>query len=825
MKKIYLFLVLLSGFIQAQVINIPDANFKARLLAANPTNWTASNTVNPFSNIHCVIDTNGNGEIEVAEAALITTLDVNNANISNLQGIEYFVNLKTLAFYTNQVSYFDASPFPNLINLQCSYNQISNPLDLTVCPNLSGASIYHNLIPSLNVSGLTHLVNLNCEVNLFTSLDLSGLSSLRYIWCEYNPLTSLNVTNLPALESFNCYNCQLTEIDLTGTNNILTMNCNWNQIHTLDVSHQTQIHELSCAGNQLTVLPASGLTTLTFLSYSQNMVPSLDVSNLVNLTGLGCDKNPITTLDVSPLTNLTGLSCGSNELTTLYMKNGKDETLSLTNSPNLTFVCADDTQLANVQSQVNAHATAATAVSSYCSFVPGGDYNTITGKARYDFNANGCDNNDIFSDFIRINLGNVNGNGASFANATGDYYFYVGTGTYTLTPQFENPAYFSVTPTSSNAIFPLLDNSTQIRDFCVTANGTHPDLEVVIVAAAPMAIQQGFFTNYKIIYRNKGNQVATGSVNLAFDDSRIDFQNSNPNPDSQNLNSIFWNFTNLQPFQSGEINVHCYIHAPTETAPVNIGDTLTYTVSIDAGVTDDIPSDNTFVLDQAVINSVDPNIKTCLEGSLITPEKIGQYLHYNIDFENIGTTEATNIVVKDTIDTSKFDINTLQVMYASNPVRVKITGNVVEFIFENINLPSSITNPIGGHGNVLFKIKTLPTLTAGTVVTNTANIFFDYNHPIETNEARTTFALLKRDVFETDDSISVYPNPTKNKITVSAKNNLKSIAIFNIQGRLLQTMTASKMNATIDISNKQNGVYFIKITTEKGTAVQKIIKE
>jgi len=200
-------------------------------------------------------------------------------------------------------------------------------------------------------------------------------------------------------------------------------------------------------------------------------------------------------------------------------------------------------------------------------------------------------------------------------------------------------------------------------------------------------------------------------------------------------------------------------------------------------------------------------------------------VHYNINFENIGTSEAINIVVKDTLNTQMFDMNSLQLLYASHPVETKIRDNIVEFIFRGIHLPPSNGGPIGGHGNVLFKIKTLPTLQVGDEIANTANIFFDYNHPIETNEARSAYANLSQSVFVKDESISLLPNPAKDKITVSALHALKSIEIYDAQGRLLQTIIDNNKTKNIDLSSYVRGVYLVKINTQKGSAVQKLIKE
>ena len=169
-----------------------------------------------------------------------------------------------------------------------------------------------------------------------------------------------------------------------------------------------------------------------------------------------------------------------------------------------------------------------------------------------------------------------------------------------------------------------------------------------------------------------------------------------------------------------------------------------------------------------------------------------------------------------------FDINTLQVIESSADVRTYIKGNVIEFIFQNINLVPSAPSP-GGHGNVLFKIKTLPTLPINTEVKNIANIYFDYNFPIITNEAKTMFAVMSNSNFVEDKSVMVSPNPTNSIINISCKTAIKSIELYDVNGRILETNLSNKSN--IDISEKSNGVYFLKINTENGSKIKKIVKE
>lgn len=138
MKKIvYLFSIFLglSTLTNAQIIDIPDANFKAMLLNASPSNSIATNS----SHFLITIDTNGDGEIQESEALEVYSLRIREAGISDLTGIEYFENLN---------------------NLDCSYNQLTNLDVINTLPNLVGLSCNNNQLTSLNISSLTTLEEL-----------------------------------------------------------------------------------------------------------------------------------------------------------------------------------------------------------------------------------------------------------------------------------------------------------------------------------------------------------------------------------------------------------------------------------------------------------------------------------------------------------------------------------------------------------------------------------------------------------------------------------------------------------------------------------------
>ena len=562
---------------------------------------------------------------------------------------------------------------------------------------------------------------------------------------------------------------------------------------------------------------------------SSNVSSSEGILSFNNLYILNCNNNQIKSLDLSSLANLVALNCSDNNLTDLFIKNSLKGVgvgigfLNFSNNTSLKYICADDEQLNFVQGRIKQYGYTNCNVNSYCSFVPGGTFYTIQGTDKYDSNNNGCDVSDLPLSNLKFSVSDGTNTGSVIANATGNYVIPVQAGTHTITPVLESPSYFAVSPTNTVVTFPT-QTIPFTQDFCVTANGVHPDLEV---SALPTTrARAGFDASYKIIYKNKGTQTQSGSVNLTFNDAVLDFVAANPIFSSQIVNNLSWSFIDLKPFETKEITVTLNVNSPQETPAVNDGDVLNYTTTITSAATDETPTDNTFTFNQTVVNSLDPNDKTCLEGTTIPPSAVGKYAHYMIRFENKGTAEAQNVVVKDMIDTSKFDSSSLVVTQGSHPFVTRITEtNKVEFIFENINLPfDDATN----DGYVAFKIKTKPSLVVGDSFSNTASIYFDYNFPIITNTATTSVLQnLGTPDFEFSTFFNVYPNPSKQVLNIDVKKEiaLSSISIFNTLGQQILVIPNAQKTRQVDVSSLKTGSYFIKLTSNKGSASGKFVKE
>ena len=201
---------------------------------------------------------------------------------------------------------------------------------------------------------------------------------------------------------------------------------------------------------------------------------------------------------------------------------------------------------------------------------------------------------------------------------------------------------------------------------------------------------------------------------------------------------------------------------------------------------------------------------------------IGEYVHYQIRFENTGTFPAQNVVIKDMIDAAKFDITSLQMVDASHDCRTRISGQKVEFIFENIQLDF---NDATNDGYVVFKIKTLPTLTLNSTISNTAEIYFDFNFPIITNTETSTFEIiLSNENFSFENELILHPNPAKNVLSLTSVNGIliQDVEIYNLQGQKVMEIRNASQN--LDVSRLQAGTYLIKVFTNQGSSNAKFIK-
>ncbi|MFN3753122.1 T9SS type A sorting domain-containing protein [Flavobacterium sp.] len=798
MKYFYLFFgLLICGFVNGQIINFPDANFKAKLMQP----YVA--VTNDMDQIF--LDANSDGELEVSEVANVWQLDVSNANISDLTGIEHFTALK----------YFNCN------------NNLLTTLVIASPTALSSLQANHNALTSVSINWDSFIEGgMDLSYNHLTSFAIQPGTYFETVNLSHNQLTSLVIDNAN-FEYFSVSHNNLTTIQVNGTAYAyFSADFRNNQFSLLDLSLFSFNNECDVfLGNNTvdSVLFSEGFVQPGNIHYNSNNT-FFDLGNFRMTTS--CDPEDQGHLNISNSPNLeyvilkngfnhTEVTC--NEGGTIFQNPALS--LSIWSCPNLSFICVDEGERANIQSRINQLGLQnQVQVNSYCTFTPGGNYYTVSGVTKFDVNANGCDINDFPIPFQEFTIANGSETSTIISDASGNYTINVGQGTHTITPVIENVSGFTISPANVSVNFPT-QSSPLNQNFCLSAGVPIHDFDITLIPLSPAV--PGFDSNYKIVYKNTGNTIDSGTILLNFPDTTLDFVSASISPATNSGGTLSWSFSNLMPFETRTINLTFNLNSPMEIPPLNGDDVLNYTTFIsetDAAM----PSVNTHSLNQIVVNSFDPNDKICLEGESLGNDFIGNYVSYRIRFENTGTFPAQNIVVKDVIDVTKFDISSLAPITGSHNFYTRIIGNTVEFVFENINLPfDDATN----DGYVVFKIKLLPNVIQGVTFSNQASIFFDYNFPIVTNTASSVIAVLGQNDFEAVDLFTIHPVPTKNVLHIESIDTTEIIAIeiYNHLGQIVQREIGNKQ--IIDVSKLVKGSYYLKIKTNDSIYSKQFLKE
>jgi gliding motility-associated-like protein len=194
MKKLLFLVLLLSNlFGFAQYTLIPDANFEQALIKK-------------------LIDTGvPDGKVLSANIIGVTDLNIVGEDISDLTGLESFVNLKM--FY-------------------CGYNSFT----------------------SLDLSKNTLLEYLDCSVSKITSLDVSKNLKLTHLDCEGSQLTNLDVSKNIALEYLICDGLKSNNLDVSKNTVLRSLICRRSQLTSLDISNNKLLGRIECISNNLTSL-------------------------------------------------------------------------------------------------------------------------------------------------------------------------------------------------------------------------------------------------------------------------------------------------------------------------------------------------------------------------------------------------------------------------------------------------------------------------------------------------------------------------------------------------------------------------------------------
>jgi len=278
--------IIIPSNCQGQNVNIPDNNFKQRLILEG-------------------VDTNNDGEISFEEAGNVSSLDISlkyGLYISDITGIEAFINLDTLnCEYNILTTIIGVNNLP-IKYFDCSDNLIDNfnvQLD-----QLTYLDLYNNNLSGFNASNFGNLSFLQCSPTESLTIDNPQLEEL-YV----ESIISINVTQAPILKKLICkpgdsldlsnnleqvylhipgYYGSISEIDVT--NNTLLEHLT---IDSLDLSHNDSLYSVSLSW----IYNPKGSLVFATTFYSDELKVDLAtlpkglyIANILNSNGIRSEK-------------------------------------------------------------------------------------------------------------------------------------------------------------------------------------------------------------------------------------------------------------------------------------------------------------------------------------------------------------------------------------------------------------------------------------------------------------------------------------------------------------------------------------------------------
>ncbi|HQW17736.1 MAG: T9SS type A sorting domain-containing protein [Bacteroidota bacterium] len=446
-------------------------------------------------------------------------------------------------------------------------------------------------------------------------------------------------------------------------------------------------------------------------------------------------------------------------------------------------------------------------------------FNLINGKLFVDANSNTVQDAGEISFSNRI-VTEQNTGRFTFSQQDGKYTIAVfDTGNFTVSGAPLN--YYNSVPIVHTAYFNSIQQIDSLNDFAFQPNGVLND---VCINLTPLGnFRSGLFANYYISYINNGTTTLSPTV-IFFPDANVSFTSANVTPTSVTTDSVVWNIGALAPFQSGSIVVTVNVHTG-----LPIGSLINSSVRIEPVAGDANPGCNYSSWEVFTTGSFDPNDILVSRDTLFTTEIPNPpYLDYIIRFQNTGNDTAFNVKILNPLDTNKLQLNTLEYVASSHPVNMNFIYHErnMEFKFDNILLPDSNVNEPLSHGFIHYRIKPKTSLILTDTIKNTAAIYFDFNDPVITNTA-TTHVVLPTGIasYQSAENIQLFPNPAQSELNIQQIAAVEKIQVIDVLGKIVfEKKIKSQQNLKINISQFQNGVYFVKAYSAHDVVVKKFVK-
>ena len=199
-----------------------------------------------------------------------------------------------------------------------------------------------------------------------------------------------------------------------------------------------------------------------------------------------------------------------------------------------------------------------------------------------------------------------------------------------------------------------------------------------------------------------------------------------------------------------------------------------------------------------------------LTDTLYVAGKNGISFAYNYDFLDTITPNNTTGMPSANVLEIEFDQNdNIWAVFgdaADNPIGLaKLEGSTLTNFYDSNNSPIDFSTFYGMEIDTLGNVWVVDYMSLHTILTP--------NSP----------QWLGQQELVNDSNILVYPNPAKEKLSISSPSEIINVKIVDITGSVINTILNPQN--TIDISALSKGVYFISIETVQGNSLERFVKE
>ncbi|MBL7946773.1 MAG: T9SS type A sorting domain-containing protein [Flavobacteriales bacterium] len=426
---------------------------------------------------------------------------------------------------------------------------------------------------------------------------------------------------------------------------------------------------------------------------------------------------------------------------------------------------------------------------------------TLTGSTYMDLDSDCIDNEvDAVNVVVEIQPGPI------YATGGGGYSVVVPNGSYTLTtsgPSIEQSCPASATVNGNTVVANIGHQATVPMDIAIS------------IASGPA--RPGFLMDHYIHLENRSPSSSGSTTTTLTFDPLLALVSSLPAPTSQSSGTITWDQNALGFFQERDLRVR--LQVPPDVGL--IGTELLATANTVTANTDGDPANNTATSAVTVTGSFDPNDKTAYTSSRTSSTSFlldqDVWIDYVIRFQNTGTDTAFNIIVTDTLPTY-LDPASISMVAASHPHVWSVEGHgTLKFIFPMILLPDSNVNEPASHGLLSFRIRPRAPLLPGTVIANSANIYFDFNPPVITEPSVLVAEFSTGIMQPMSVELTVSPSPASDHLRFQFTEPVDQLSVITADGRVLLTSSPQTTDGIVDIATLPSGCYLLQVRTRQGS--------